>query len=77
MKRKTKELEKQGGRWFRTRVNDSEILTLAKKRNICFDKYNRIDYVFWRVIMIIEIDTKGRGSMESKKIQISRIFKKV
>ena len=46
VKRRIKELEKPGGRRFRTRVNDSETLTLVKKRNICFDKYNRIDYVF-------------------------------
>ena len=66
VKRRIKELEKHGGRRFRTRVNDSETLTLVKKRNICFDKFSRIDDVLksndGRV-------TKGRGRMESKKIK--------
>ena len=65
-KRKIKEVEKHGRRRFRTKINDSETLTLIRKRNICFDKFHKIDNVLksndGRV-------TKGRGSMESKIIK--------
>jgi len=57
--RKLIEVEKHGRRRFRTKINDSETLILIKKRNICFDKFHKIDKVFksndGRV-------TKGSGS---------------
>ena len=66
VKRRIKEAEKHGERRFRAKINDSETMTLVKKRSICFDKFSKIDDVLksndGRV-------TKGRGSMESKKIR--------
>ena len=65
-KRKIKEVEKQGGRRFRAKINDSETLTVIRKRNICFDKFSKIDEILksndGRIV-------KGRGSKEANKVK--------
>ena len=65
-KRKIKEVEKQGGRRFRAKINDSETLTVIRKRNICFDKFSKIDEILKSNDRRI---VKGRGSKEANKVK--------
>ncbi len=57
---------KQGGKRFRAKINDSETFTVIRKRNICFDKFSKIDEILksndGRIV-------KGRGSKEANKVK--------